>query len=193
MQLVQVMFGGGNVPGEVAWSTMVLILKEKGGYWEIGMVEVLWKLCLVVVNFHLKSSIVLHDALHGFREGRGIGTATLDSKLAQQLAGIEHRPLFQVFLDVRNTCEFMDSGRFLKILRGYGLGKNLDLLLKNYWKRQKIVPNMGKCLGKVFGTGGVVTQGEPVSPMIFNIMVDAVVRAVLDVVCSPHEAQHDMG
>ena len=29
--------------------------------------------------------------------------------------------------------------------------------------------------------------------MIFNIVVDAVVRAVLEVVCIPQEAQHGMG
>ena len=41
---------------------------------------------------------------------------------------------------------------------------------------------MGKCIGKAFKTGIEVTQGEPVSPNIFNIVVDAVVRVVLDVV-----------
>ena len=37
------------------------------------------------------------------------------------------------------------------------------------------------------------TQGEPSSPMIFNILVDVVVRAVLEEVCGPHEAHHWMG
>ena len=36
-------------------------------------------------------------------------------------------------------------------------------------------------------------QVDPVSIMIFNIVVDAVVRAVLGVVCGPQEAQHGMG
>ena len=43
---------------------------------------------------------MLHDALHGSREGRGAGTPMLDAKLAQQLGGISHEPLFQVFMDV---------------------------------------------------------------------------------------------
>ena len=44
-----------------------------------------------------------------------------------------------------------------------------------------------------------MAQGEgsrkatPASPMIFNIVVDTVVRAVLAVVCGPQEAQHGMG
>ena len=48
-----------------------LLPKGKGGYRGIMIVEVLWKVCLVVVNFSLKRSGVLHDALNGFREGRG--------------------------------------------------------------------------------------------------------------------------
>ena len=42
-------------------------------------------------------------------------------------------------------------------------------------------------------TGVVVTQGDPASPIIFNIVVDAVVRAVLEEVCIPQESQHGMG
>ena len=56
-----------------------------------------------------------------------------------------------------------------------------------------IVPKVGKYLGTSFGTGKRVTQGYPSSPMIFNIVVDAVVRVVLGEVCSLQEAQHGMG
>ena len=44
---------------------MVLIKKGKGGYRFIGLVEVMWKVYLVVVNFRPKRSVVLHDALMG--------------------------------------------------------------------------------------------------------------------------------
>ena len=62
----------------------------------------------VVVNCWLKISVVLHDALHGFREGRGAGTATLEANMSQQLAGLAYEPLFQVFLDVSKSYDSMD-------------------------------------------------------------------------------------
>ena len=77
-------------------------------------------------------------------------------------------------------------------MRGYGLGLNLAWLLNNYWKRQRIVSKASKWLGTSFRTGRVVTQGYPSSPMILNIVVDVVVWVILDVVCSPQEAQHGM-
>ena len=87
----------------------------------------------------------------------------------------------------------MDRGRYLEVLRGYGAVPNLERLLTAYWYRQRILPKTGKFFGKEFRTGRGLTQGYPASTMIFNIMVDAVVRAVMDVVCGPQEAQHGLG
>ena len=49
-----------------------------GGYQGIRIVEVVCKVCAVVVNCRLKRSVTLHDTLHGFRAGRGTGMATLE-------------------------------------------------------------------------------------------------------------------
>ena len=77
VRLVQVMFRDGTVSEEIVWATIVLLLKGNGGYRGIEIVIVPWKVCSVVVYFQLKRGVVLYDALHGFREGRGTGTATL--------------------------------------------------------------------------------------------------------------------
>ena len=54
VRLVQVMFRDGTMTEEIAWTTMVLLQKWKGEYRGIGIVEVLWKVCSVVVNCRLK-------------------------------------------------------------------------------------------------------------------------------------------
>ena len=132
VQLVQVMFRDRTVPEYIAWEKMVVLLKGKGGYRGIGIVEVLWKLCSVVVNCRLKMSVGMHNALHGFREGRGTGMATLEYKLEHQLAGLAHKPLFQVLLDVQKAYDLLDRERCLELLMGYGMGKKLAQLLDNY-------------------------------------------------------------
>ena len=119
---------------------MVFILKERGGGRGIGLVEVACKVCAAVDFFRLKWGFVLQDALHGFRVGQGTGTATLEAKLSQQLAGLAHEPLFQVFLDICKAYDSMDRGRCLEVLGGYGMGSNMDRLLKSYSERQRIVP-----------------------------------------------------
>ena len=39
------------VPVEIVWEKMVLISKGKGKYMDIGLVELLWKVCSVVTFF----------------------------------------------------------------------------------------------------------------------------------------------
>ena len=53
----------------------------------------------------------LHDALHGFRAGWGMGMGSLEANLAQQFVEIAHEPLFQVFLDVCKAYDSLDRGR----------------------------------------------------------------------------------
>ena len=73
------------------------------------------------------------------------------------------------------------------------MGPNLDQLLKSYWYCQKIVPKTGNFIRKEFQMGRGLMQGDPTYLAIFNIVVDAVMQAVLDVVYGPQEAQHGLG
>ena len=50
--------------------------------------EVMWKVVAAILNRRLMASIVFHDFLHGFRAGRGTGTATLEVKLLQKLVSL---------------------------------------------------------------------------------------------------------
>ena len=61
------------------------------------------------------------------------------------------------------------------------MGTNLSQLLTKYWKKQMIVPKLGDFLRKDLETGRGLMQGYLASPTIFNIVVYAVVREVLDV------------
>ena len=122
-----------------------------------------------------------------------MGTTTLEANLAHHLDRISHKTLLQVFLDVLKAYDLLYRRRCLEILRGYSLGLNLAYILKNYWNRQRIFPKAGKCLETSFKTGREVIQGYRTSPIIFTIVVNLVVRVVIDAVLNPQEAYHGMG
>ena len=111
-------------------TTMLLIPKGGVGYRGIGIVEVIWKVCALIVNNILRSAITLHSSLHGFRQGRGAATTTMEEKLAKKLAGIVHGPLFQVFINVRKYYDSLDIGICTEILRGCVIGSHLYILLQ---------------------------------------------------------------
>ena len=71
---------------------MVMIPKGEGEFRGIGLVEVVWKLLTLILHRRL-AAIKIHDVLHGFREGRGTGTATLEAKLLQKLAAMREEVL----------------------------------------------------------------------------------------------------
>ena len=68
--------------------TMLLLTKGVREYIVIWLLEVIWKLCAPIINNQLRSSIDINDALHGFRQGRGTGTTTLEANLDQHLVGL---------------------------------------------------------------------------------------------------------
>jgi hypothetical protein len=86
----------------------------------------------IIINERFKASISFHDALHGFRAGRGCGTATIEAKLCQQLAAVDQVPLYQIYLDLRKAYDALDRERCLEILERYGTGKRIVRLLSNY-------------------------------------------------------------
>ena len=78
-------------------------------------------------------------------------------------------------------------------LREYGMGPRLQRLLQRYWDGQRVVTKAWNYYGLPFITGVELTQGDPVSIKLFNIIADAVVRAILQEICGPQEAQHGFG
>ena len=55
------------------------------------------------------------------------------------------------------------------------------------------MPKSGKFLGRPFGTVQGITQGSPLLPNIFNIVVDTMVWEVLAEVFGPHQGYHGLG
>ena len=100
------------------WQTMFLVPKGKGGYRDIGLVEVMWKVVEAILNIRITASITFHDFLRGFWSGRGTGTATLEAKLIQQLAAMKEEVLYVIFLYLKKAHVTLDRERFLEIPEG---------------------------------------------------------------------------
>ena len=103
-----------------------------------------------------------------------------------------------IFLDLNKAYYALDRSRCLEIMEGYGVVPVVFRLLQTYCRRMTMVARAGGYYGAAFqGTRGV-TQGDPLSPTIFNVVVDAVVRHWLKLVVkgvedrgeSGHEGRH---
>ena len=81
-----------------------------------------------------------------------------------------------IYLDLTKAYDALDRSRCLGILEGYGVGPSARRLLQNYWRRLTMAARSGGYHGTAFKGSRGVTQGDPLSSTIFNVVVDAVVR-----------------
>ena len=95
------MWHAGEIPQESGWTVLVVIPKGTTNTRGIGLLETLWKVVEALVYTCLHTILQFHEVLHGFKAGRGTGTAIMELKIAQELASIDQDPLFMVFLDLR--------------------------------------------------------------------------------------------
>ena len=96
LDILQHMWRTGDIPQKLGWNVLVLIPKGFSNIRGIGLIETLWKVVESLIDTCLHTILQLHDDLHGFRSGRGMGTAIIELKLAQELASIDQSPLFLV-------------------------------------------------------------------------------------------------
>ena len=73
--------------------------------------EVMWKVVAVILNYRFTNFITYHNYLHGFRAGRGTGTAILEVKLIQEVTEMREAVLHGIFLDLQNAYDALDRYR----------------------------------------------------------------------------------
>ena len=67
-------------------------------------------------------SITYNNFLHGFWDGRGTGTSTIEAKLIQQLAALREEVLYVILLDLHKACDTLDRSIRQEILESYDVG-----------------------------------------------------------------------
>ena len=89
-----------------------------------------WKIVMVILNFCFTASIDFHDVLHGFQAGRGMGTASIEAKIIQQLAAMRKEVTYVIFLDLNKEYDALERDICLEILEGYRMGPRAHHILQ---------------------------------------------------------------
>ena len=87
----------------------------------------------------------------------------------------------------------LDRYRCLEILEGYIIGIQARKLLQTYWHRLTVVTRAEGYYGTSFRGERGVTPGKPLSPTIFIVVVDTVVRHWVKGVVEESEARGELG
>jgi hypothetical protein len=130
----------------------------------------------MIIHIRIQDAIQFHPALHGFQHSRGTGTCILEAKLQMQLASYLCQPLYQIFLDLLKAYDTLDHDRTLSVLEAYGAGPHICSIIHMVWNAELVLPSSGGYYGEPFRAWHGVRQGDIISPIIFNIVIDAIVR-----------------
>ena len=81
----------------------------------------------------------------------------------------------------------MDPGRYLEILRDCGAGEKMIRLISRFWRDSQLACRAAGHYGRPVRARRGVTQGGALSPTIFNLMVDAIVREWVRILWEEHD------
>jgi hypothetical protein len=177
LELVRLAFVDGIIPQAFTHGILVLIPKDKPNEFRgIALLEVIYKLVSSIINRRIGAEVEFDDAVHGFRKKRGTATAILEVKLLAQMRCRTDEPLFMIFLDLKKAYDTLNRPQAMRILEKYGVGPNIRRIIQLIWEGDTMVPIQAGYYGNSFHAERGVRQGDILSPLIFNIMVDAVVR-----------------
>ena len=104
-----------------------------------------------------------------------MGTTYLKSNLLQKLTTVREEVLYEVFLDLRKAYDTLEWERCMEILVGYRVGPRTEIILRYYWDHLSMVNRVGRYYATPLKGHRGVTQGDTISPTIFNMEVDAVI------------------
>ena len=155
------------------------------------MLETLWKVVKDVTDNLLKACIPFHDVLHRLREGRGMWMAILELKVSQDLTSINQYPLFLMFLELCKAYDTLEWGHLLKTLEVYGSGNHMYEVLEELWEWKEVVTRKNEYHGFHFQVKRGTTQGVLISPSLFNLAFENVVRNWLSMTEEGKIVDHD--
>ena len=111
--------------------------------------------------------------------------------LAQELASVDQKPLFLVFLDLRKTYDNQYCGRLLKTLERYGAEPKMWGILAEFWARQEVVTRKNGDHGPQFRSTCGTTQGGLTYSTLFNVAVDNMVQNWMSVTVEEDAVIHN--
>ena len=176
VSLVEAEFWEGTVVKKCTGYMVVLILKGRWYLRGIGLVEVLWKMVKGILNWIFTTDIGFHDTLHGFMVGREVSTASIETKLLQNMTTTSEAFLYEIILDLQKALNALNKDPLLQILPGYGVGPWEIRILWRYWGRLTMMAKYVGYHSPPFKGFRGVTQGNPHSPTTFNVVMDTVVH-----------------
>ena len=116
------------------------------------------------------------DSLHAFLPNRGTGDSQFVLRRLVELATAAEVPFYAVFVDFKRAFDSVDRHVLWAALLAYGVDPHLVSMVKVLYDDSGARVRANGCLSDRFPVTAGVRQGCPLSPLLFNVFVDCVLR-----------------
>ena len=186
VRLFNVCFMLSIVPVDWVIACMVPLYKGKGDMYEcsnfrgISLLSVVGKVYgrVLINRIRDKTENVIAEVQGGFRRGRGCTDQIFTVRqICEKYLG-KGKDVYFAFLDLEKAYDRVDRDAMWNVLRLYGIGGRLLRGVKSFYVGSKACVRVGNEVSEWFPVRVGLRQGCVMSPWLFNLYMDGVVREV---------------
>ena len=186
VRLLNLCFVSGMVPIEWRSACIVPLYKGKGDKNEccnsrgISLLCVVGKLYGRVLIKRIRESTdgAIGEEQCGFRSGRGCADQIFAVRQVCEKYLAKGKDVFWAFMDLEKAYDRVDRDALWRVLRLYGVGGNLLKAVQSFYVGSRACVRVGSEVSEWFTVKVGLRQGCVMSPWLFNLFMDGVVREV---------------
>ena len=176
----------GQVPLEWKSALIVPLYKGKGdkqecgSYRGISMLSVVGKTYgkILIKKVRLLTENLIGEEQCGFRKGRGCVDQVFVIRQVCEKFLSAGKAVFFAFMDLEKAYDRVDRKALWEVLRMYGVGSKLLAGVKSFYDGSRACVRVSGSESEWFGVKVGLRQGCVMSPWLFNVFIDGVVREV---------------
>lgn len=153
---------------------------ECSNYRGIALLGTVYKVLTILLSRRLAlwSENILGEYQSGFRSDRSTTDHIFSLRLTLEKAYEYDIDLYHLFIDFKQAYDSVDRNKLLKALLKLGIPKKLVRLINMTLSNSKCKVKLGSMLSENFSVGSGLRQGDPLSPMLFNLVLETAIRAI---------------
>ena len=152
--------------------------KECSNYHTIALVSHASKVMLKIFQARLQQYVncELSDVQAGFRKGKGTRDQISNIRWIIKKSREFQKNIYFCFIHYAKAFDCVDHNKLWKILKEMGIPDHLTCLLRNLYAGQEATVRIGHGTSDWFHIGKGVRQGCVLSPCLFNLYTEYIVR-----------------